>query len=567
MAFMKPFLLGLCALALALPAAASAAPLASDNVTLVTKLPEAVGAASARFSPDGKTMYVSTWKGLHTYDITKPEDPQRLGFLPLPHFENEDVDAGDGVVIITNDPSEGVGIIYVIDVSDPALPTVRSTIENGDIIGTGALGESNTGHIANCLQGCKYLWTTGTSEGISIFDLTDLDAPKFVKQMEMPKGFDAKGQLKKSGGFTHDVYIDRSGVAWVTGQDGTFGYTTEDPLNPQLVYRSDETVVNSGNDGPSSPETAQDYPLDFLHHNSIRTAIQLAQDPVVAPGADPAPVTPAPGAGTGTKPGAAPTAGTTPTAGTKPATGSKPERPSRKRYKRKLRKCGKRKACRKRVKRAYKRKLKRYHAAMKAYEGRLVHSNRTTLGGLGDVVAITEEDYTRPTCQGEGSVQTWQIVPGEYNSDGSTKLKLLDSWTSELNGLESGVGRSPATVLCSAHWFDEDQGLLAQGWYDQGVRFLDINDPTDIKQVGYWVTQGTFWGAYYAPSDPKREIVYGLDVTSGIDVLKIDRTQGATEVAPIPNRWMSGVSFSGAKPSATFGFACPLLLSTVPSPS
>ena len=99
-------------------------------------------------------------------------------------------------------------------------------------------------------------------------------------------------------------------------------------------------------------------------------------------------------------------------------------------------------------------------------------------------------------------------------------------WTTELNGLESGVGRSPATVLCSAHWFDEDHGLLAQGWYDQGVRFLDISDPTEIRQVGYWVTTGTFWGAYYAPSDPTRSIVYGLDVTSGIDVLKIDQRAG-----------------------------------------
>ncbi len=81
------------------------------------------------------------------------------------------------------------------------------------------------------------------------------------------------------------------------------------------------------------------------------------------------------------------------------------------------------------------------------------------------------------------------------------------------------------------------------------------------------MTTGTFWGAYYAPSDPTRQTVYGLDVTSGIDVLHIDRTQARTEVAPIPNRWMSGVSFSGAKASPTFGFACPLLLSTVPSPS
>src|SRR4051794_7211484 len=279
----------------AFAAPASAAPLFhSDNITQVTSLPEAAGAASARFSPDGKTMYVSTWKGLHIYDITKPDDPQRIGVLPLPHFENEDVEAGDGVVIITNDPSEGMGLIYVIDVKNPATPTIRSIIRNGDIVGASdaVLGDttSNTGHIANCLQGCKWLWTTGTEEGISIFDLRDLDSPKFVRQMAMPKG-KASGQP----GFTHDVFVDRSGIAWITGRDGTFGYTTDDPANPRLLSRSDENVTTSGNDGPSSPETANSYPLDFLHHNSIRPDIQLAPRPVPesapsaeAPGAAPA---------------------------------------------------------------------------------------------------------------------------------------------------------------------------------------------------------------------------------------------------------------------------------------
>ncbi len=281
-----------CALALAcLAAPAAAAPLASDNVKLVTKLPEAVGAASARFSEDGKTMYVSTWKGLHIYDITKADDPQRLGFLPLPHFENEDVDAGDGVVIITNDPSEGVGIIYVIDVSNPALPTIASTIQNGDILGSsdrvqhGPHRQLPAGAASTCGRRGRRRASPSSTCATSAH-------PKFVKTMEMPKGFAADGTLKKSPGFTHDVFIDRSGIAWVTGQDGTFGYSTQDPENPQLVYRTDEKVFNSGNDGPNSPETAQDYPLDFLHHNSIRTGIQLAQKPVVAPGADPAPVMP-----------------------------------------------------------------------------------------------------------------------------------------------------------------------------------------------------------------------------------------------------------------------------------
>jgi hypothetical protein len=39
----------------------------------------------------------------------------------------------------------------------------------------------------------------------------------------------------------------------------------------------------------------------------------------------------------------------------------------------------------------------------------------------------------------------------------------------------------PTTVNCSAHWFDVSGSLIAQGWYDQGVRFLDVSDPTAIK--------------------------------------------------------------------------------------
>jgi hypothetical protein len=537
----------------AFAAPASAAPLFhSDNVTRVASLPEAAGAASARFSPDGRYMYASTWKGLHVYDISKPEDPQRVGVLPLPHFENEDVEAGDGVVIITNDPSEGLGLIYVIDVSDPTMPTIRSIIRNGDIVGaTNELGvddtTSNTGHIANCLQGCKWLWTTGTEEGISIFDLRDPDSPKFVRQMAMPKG-------KASGvpGFTHDVFVDRSGVAWVTGRDGTFGYSTDDPANPKLLFRSDENVTNSGNDGPSSPDTAQTYPLDFLHHNSIRTDIQLAPRPVETGAASESPAgAPAP---------AAPSA---------PARRSPTRKQLLATLKRSTARCHKKKgrraraACEKRARAAFRRADARRRAELRSrtrYVGRA--GSRTTLGGLGDIMAVTEEDYTRPGCNGQGSLQTWQIMPGEHNSDGSTKLRMLDMWTTELNELTDQTGRSPGTVMCSAHWFDEDRGLLAQGWYDQGVRFMDINNPRDIRQVGYWVTSGMFWGAYYAPTDPKRETVYALDIQNGIDVLHIDRGKSARSMrtvrARIPAAWKTpGTRTLRASPK--WGFACPLL--------
>ena len=105
----------------------------SDNVQLLGKLPEAVGAIGARFSPDRSTMYVTAATGLYMYDIRVPEAPRRLGRLPLPHFENEDVDVGRvggrDVVIISNDPSFNQGLygaIYVIDVTDAANPTLLS---------------------------------------------------------------------------------------------------------------------------------------------------------------------------------------------------------------------------------------------------------------------------------------------------------------------------------------------------------------------------------------------------------------------------------------------------------
>ena len=68
-------------------------------------------------------------------------------------------------------------------------------------------------------------------------------------------------------GFTHDVNVDSHGITWVTGEDGTFGFDTTDPLNPQLLLRSDESVTNTGGGLPGDDGSG---PLDFLHHNSLR---------------------------------------------------------------------------------------------------------------------------------------------------------------------------------------------------------------------------------------------------------------------------------------------------------
>lgn len=83
---MRPLTIALaCALAAALLAAAPAgAVIQSGNVTLQAKLPEAVSAIGARFSPGGDTMYVTGAKGLLIYDVSDAAAPKRLSVLPLP---------------------------------------------------------------------------------------------------------------------------------------------------------------------------------------------------------------------------------------------------------------------------------------------------------------------------------------------------------------------------------------------------------------------------------------------------------------------------------------------------
>ena len=87
------------------------------------------------------------------------------------------------------------------------------------------------------------------------------------------------------------------------------------------------------------------------------------------------------------------------------------------------------------------------------------------------------------------------------------------------------------------------------------MRFLDISDPRAIKQVGYYVNQGEFWAAYFAPSDPSHQVVYALDVAGGIDVLKIDRS-GAAPAVRAPAREIARAGTLAPHP--TFRFACPL---------
>src|SRR5262245_40024619 len=78
------------ALALVALVPASARAAQSANVQEVADLPALKSAISINFI--GDTMFVSTAGGLFSYDVSQPASPRLLGTLPVPVWENEDVD-------------------------------------------------------------------------------------------------------------------------------------------------------------------------------------------------------------------------------------------------------------------------------------------------------------------------------------------------------------------------------------------------------------------------------------------------------------------------------------------
>lgn len=174
----------------------------------------------------------------------------------------------------------------------------------------------------------------------------------------------------------------------------------------------------------------------------------------------------------------------------------------------------------------------------------ILHNSRRLWNGK--VVYVTEEDYTRPGCEGAGQFETWTLPTEKKTRKGKVRrvptgedLTPLDSWVTEsLADIEAwadveGDG-PPLAALCSAHYFDIKRNVVAQGWYEQGLRLLDVSDPANIRQIGYFVDPtAVVWAAYFAPTDPSGRIIYNFDYKAGVQVLEFDRpAKGKTGIIP-----------------------------------
>lgn len=207
---------------------------ASSNVKLVANIPD-ISAIGARIR--GDLMYVTGVDGLTIYDIGLTGLPIPIGALPLPHWENEDVDTNGKLLLIAADHVVGTNqvtgtrtnALYVIDVSIPQAPILLSRTE------------VQSAHTVSCILDCRFAWLAGDS-GIAVMDLRSPANPIYA------------GRFLSPVGLTHDVQVDAKGIAWISGGSGIGGYlpNASKPLSPTL---------QAGTYG---------FNNDFIIHNSLR---------------------------------------------------------------------------------------------------------------------------------------------------------------------------------------------------------------------------------------------------------------------------------------------------------
>ena len=193
-----------------------------------------------------------------------------------------------------------------------------------------------------------------------------------------------------------------------------------------------------------------------------------------------------------------------------------------------------------------------FHNSMRPNADKFVPDAEPSIAN-GNILLVTEEDYANDgdeiVCSEAGSFQTWYVKdldgaayrlgnPTGVPAQGSISPLDITNAPDEFGGGTSGG----AGGFCSAHWFDvSSDGIVAQGYYQQGLHLLDVRDPANISQLGYFTAAGSeVWDAYFAPerdtdgnpTGRKSNIIYVADFVRGLDVVELDLDAAPNPVVP-----------------------------------
>jgi hypothetical protein len=144
-----------------------------------------------------------------------------------------------------------------------------------------------------------------------------------------------------------------------------------------------------------------------------------------------------------------------------------------------------------------------------------------------NVLIGTEEDFDG-TCDQMGRLVLSDITDslgGEpaVNSTQAApyRMKVLDTFHPTQDTPETAV---PSTE-CSAHYFQVQGTTVAQAWYAQGLRLIDVSNARDVRQIGYYrvatgnaTTDSLSWDVAW-----RGDVIYLFDMNRGIEILRLKR--------------------------------------------
>lgn len=151
----------------------------------------------------------------------------------------------------------------------------------------------------------------------------------------------------------------------------------------------------------------------------------------------------------------------------------------------------------------------------------LFHSTDWPRAGKDKYLLAQGEKNFKPRCdpKNNGPFQTWTKLGNSF--------KQVDTYAPE-NGTYQDGKPAVNALGCSAHWFQphktfKNGGVVAVGFYEHGTRFLDVASSGKIKEAGWFVPAGgSTSAAYWVPTDKEGRIVYAVDYTRGIDILRFN---------------------------------------------
>lgn len=161
-----------------------------------------------------------------------------------------------------------------------------------------------------------------------------------------------------------------------------------------------------------------------------------------------------------------------------------------------------------------------YQSNQDNWGGSFAHNMERSTTALGDypagqVAFVTIENFTSK-CETDGRLAIVDLGDSTGGQSWSStaedpyRLNVLAEWTPD------GQPGSLPNTGCSAHYFQIRDNVLVQSFYGNGTHFLDISDPTNPTQIGYYRPDGSVHWAPYWHGD----VMFVADHRRGVDIIR-----------------------------------------------